>query len=58
MSVSDYHRPLDQIRSASLGTVMMDNYKLNRWLKNDDPDFSASDFLRFTPPVFHQLHEN
>jgi len=25
--------------AASLGTVMMDNYNLNRWLKNDDPDF-------------------
>jgi hypothetical protein len=29
--------------AGSLGTVVMDNYKLNRWLKNDDPDFSASD---------------
>jgi hypothetical protein len=25
--------------AASLGTLMMDNYALNRWLKNDDPDF-------------------
>jgi len=27
--------------AESLGTMMMDNYKLNRWLglNNDDPDF-------------------
>ena len=25
--------------SGSLGTVMVDNYKLNRWLNNDDPEF-------------------
>jgi hypothetical protein len=25
--------------AASVGTVMMDNYKLNRWLNSDDPDF-------------------
>ena len=25
--------------AASLGTLMMDNYAINRWLKNDDPDF-------------------
>jgi hypothetical protein len=25
--------------AASLGTMMMDNYALNRWLKNDNPDF-------------------
>jgi hypothetical protein len=25
--------------AGSLGTLMMDNYALNRWLKNDDPEF-------------------
>jgi hypothetical protein len=25
--------------AGSLGAMMMDNYSLNRWLKNDDPDF-------------------
>ena len=25
--------------AESLGTLMMDNYSLNRWLKNDDPEF-------------------
>jgi hypothetical protein len=25
--------------AASLGTLMIDNYTLNRWLKNDNPDF-------------------
>ena len=25
--------------AGSLGTMMMDNYALNRWLKNDDPEF-------------------
>jgi hypothetical protein len=24
---------------ASLGTIMMDNYTLNRFMRGDDPDF-------------------
>jgi hypothetical protein len=33
--------------AGSLGTLMMDNYALNRWLdnKNDDPIFSGGDFF-------------
>ena len=33
------HQLITTAIAASLGTVVMDNYKLNRWLKNDDPDF-------------------
>jgi hypothetical protein len=33
------HQLIATAVAASLGTVMMDNYTLNRWLKNDDPDF-------------------
>jgi hypothetical protein len=33
--------------AASLGTLMMDNYALNRWLKNDDLGRTASKRLSF-----------
>jgi hypothetical protein len=33
------HQLISTAVGASVGTVMMENYALNRWLKNDDPDF-------------------
>jgi hypothetical protein len=37
------HQLITTAVAASLVTMMTDNYALNRWLKNDDPDFSTSD---------------
>jgi hypothetical protein len=33
------HQLISTAVAGSLGTTMMDNYALNRWLKNDDPEF-------------------
>ena len=33
------HQLIASAVAASFGTVLMDNYTLNRWLKTDDPDF-------------------
>jgi hypothetical protein len=33
------HQLIATAVTASLGTVVMDNYALNRWFKNDDPEF-------------------
>jgi hypothetical protein len=33
------HQLIATAVAASFGTVLMDNYGVNRWLKNDDPDF-------------------
>jgi hypothetical protein len=33
------HQLITTAVAASFGTVLMDNYALNRWLKNDDPEF-------------------
>jgi len=33
------HQLISTAVAGSLGTVTMDSYSLNRWLKNDDPDF-------------------